>query len=159
MVKRFLQVFKYFDPKSGAITSVRDLRSFGTRLGYAGVIWETGEHFVDNIQDEKGWSYTTAELFVDVGFGVGGMAVSAAAGAKVGAMIGMWGGPVGAGVGAVTGLFVGIGLAYLTDGWTIHGKSVNEHVKEGLSNVLDGVGNLAVSGFGAVSSIFDDTEE
>lgn len=153
------QVFKYINGNAAARYAVTDFKSIPARLGYIGTFWETGSHFKENIEDGKGWSYTTSEVVVDIGLGVAGMAATAWATAQMGAVYGSFGGPVGVAVGVTIGAVVGVSIAWLTDGQDINGKPINEHLKETLSHGLEGVGNMCVSGLGAISSFFTDDEE
>lgn len=155
------QVFKYINGSAAARYAITDFKSIPARLGYLGTFWETGSHLKENIEDGKGWSYTTSEVVVDVGLGVAGVAATAWATAQVGAVYGAFGGPVGVAVGVFVGAIVGVSIAWITDGMNFNGKPINEHLKETLSHGLDGVGNMCVSGLGAISSFFndDDNEE
>lgn len=151
-------ILKYIDPKVGAAHSLKDIKSFGAKLGYLGVVWETIDHLVENVQDDKKWSYTTSEAVVDVGLGLAGIAAAAYAAGLTGAAFGTVGGPAGIILGAIAGVSASVFCSLLTDGVKIQGKPINEHLKEGLSSTLDGVGNFASSAWGSVSSIFDDEE-
>lgn len=152
----YSQVLKYVDGKSAAKVSLKEIKGAGPVLGYASVAWTAGDNLVTNIQEGKSASHITAEATVDIGVGVGSIVASAWAGAEAGAFFGTFaGGPVGTLAGAATGFVVGLIYTFITDGIIIDGKSINDHMKEGLESAIDGLSNLAISGWDAVSDMFD----
>jgi hypothetical protein len=132
---KYPQVFKFVDPKT-AVKDAFDLKSTGGKLGYAGIALDVGIDTYKNarlynegkISGEK----IATDAVVDIGFGAGGIAASAATGALLGSIV------PGAGtvIGVIVGLAVGIGYTALTEGWTPNGRSIKDRTKDGLYNLV-----------------------
>ncbi|MCJ8010723.1 WXG100 family type VII secretion target [Paenibacillus sp. KQZ6P-2] len=125
------QVWKFVDPKIAAKESL-SIKGIGGKLGYAGLLFDTG---VSGYQDYKqgGASRATASVLVNGGLGLGTMASSAAIGAAVGSAV-----PVaGTAVGAVVGLVSGVVISAVTD-IEINGKSLKTYAVDGVDAAIDG---------------------
>ncbi|XGA31883.1 LXG domain-containing protein [Virgibacillus sp. CBA3643] len=113
--------------KAGAVSGLK------TKAGWLGVAIDVGLNAKDNIEDSESAQRIVGDAGVDVGIG----AVSlAAAGFVSAAVVGTAGLPVLAGVAA------GIGASYVISavaGMEIDGKSVTDHVKDGVQGVANGV--------------------
>ncbi|MBP1971413.1 uncharacterized protein YukE [Virgibacillus natechei] len=113
--------------KAGAVSGLK------TKAGWLGVAIDTGLNVKDNIEDGESAQRIVGDAGVDVGIG----AVSlAGAGAAAAFAVGTIGAPV------LAGAAVGIGASYVISGLAgieIGGKSVTDHVKDGVQGVANGV--------------------
>ena len=160
---KYGNVFKYVSPK----VAVKDaLTGKGSIFGYAMVAIDTGLGIYDNIQNETRPQKIVSDAVVDVGLGIGSMALSAAAGAKIGALAGSVFPGLGNVIGAVGGALVGFGTYMLTDVVSINGKTGSEWLKEGAAVVADGfvdagqwVADTAVDVWNEATDIVEDAGE
>ena len=127
---------------------------------------DTGLGIYDNIQNETRPQKIVSDAVVDVGLGIGSMALSAAAGAKIGALAGSVFPGLGNVIGAVGGALVGFGTYMLTDVVSINGKTGSEWLKEGAAVVADGfvdagqwVADTAVDVWNEATDIVEDAGE
>ncbi|MBL0386028.1 hypothetical protein JJB07_05120 [Tumebacillus sp. ITR2] len=150
--QNYPQVMKFADPKVATVEAMKDLKGWGTRLGYLSIAYETGDHLIENIQEGKSTSHIVAEATVDVAVGTVSMATATYTGAVVGTMIG---GPLGTIVGAAVGGITGYLLSQVTDGTYVEGKSIGDHLKDSLEEGIDAVGNLTKCGWDATCHVFD----
>ncbi|WP_079707593.1 T7SS effector LXG polymorphic toxin [Paraliobacillus ryukyuensis] len=113
--------------RAGAVSGLK------TKAGWLGVAIDTGLNVKDNIEDGESAQRIVGDAGVDVGIG----AVSlAAAGAVSAIAVGTVGLPV------LAGVALGIGASYVISGLAgmeIGGKSVTDHVKDGVQGIANGV--------------------
>ena len=113
--------------KAGAVSGLK------TKAGWLGVAIDVGLNAKDNIGDGESVQRIVGEAGVDVGIGAVSLAASGAAAAF---MVGTLGALV------LAGAAVGIGASYAISavaGMEIGGKSVADHVKDGVQGVANGV--------------------
>jgi hypothetical protein len=130
-------VWKYVDPKA-AVQDAFNVKNLGTKIGYAGIVVDTANDFKGDYS-QGGISRAAAGITVNVGVGLSTMAAGAYLGAAVGSVVPGVGTVVGAGV----GLAVGVGVSLITN-TTINGKSVKNHMKDGVQFAYDKIGEGAV---------------
>jgi hypothetical protein len=106
-------------------------------LGYVGVGIDVGTGIYDNVKEGSSVEKTASDAVVDGAFSVGGMLAASAAGAKLGALGGSFVPGFGNIIGAVGGAVVSGAIYALTDGLKVNGKSVKDHIKDGISNLFD----------------------
>ncbi|GAB6989034.1 WXG100 family type VII secretion target [Paenibacillus pini] len=124
------QVWKFIDPKIAAKEAF-SVKGIGGKLGYAGLILDTG---VSGYQDyqQGGATRAAASVVVNGGIGLGTLAGSAAIGAAVGSAVPVAGTIVGAGVGLVAGVVI----SAVTD-IEINGKSLKTYAVDGVDTAID----------------------
>ena len=111
---------------------------------YIAVFVDTGLGVYENIQNDASTQKIITDGVVDVGFGLGGIALSTATGSAIGSVV------PGAGnvVGAAAGFVIGVGYYTVTEVLTFNGKSVVEWTKEG----ADWIGDQVVDGWNEFKS-------
>ena len=129
-------VFQYIQPKAAVKNS---LTGKGSIFGYAMVAIDTGAGIYENVKNKTRVQKTISDAAVDIGLGIGSIALSADAGAKVGAIAGSVFPGLGNIIGAVAGAVVGVGAYVLTDALEINGRTISEWTKEGAAIVADGI--------------------
>ena len=108
-------------------------------LPYVALARDTGVGIYENIEANTPAQRVISDAAVDIGVGLGGIALSTKVGALIGTAIPV---PmVGSVVGAVVGVGVGIGIYFLTEVVNIKGKSAVGWMKEGAGWVADKVTN------------------
>ena len=105
-------------------------------LGYAGIVIDVGLGINKNVQVGSSWEKTTSDAVVDGAFSIGGMLAGGAAGAKFGTAIGTVAPGAGNVAGAVLGFIVGAGAYVLTDVVKVNGKSIKDHLKDGINSLF-----------------------
>ncbi|KEO84595.1 WXG100 family type VII secretion target [Tumebacillus flagellatus] len=147
----YRQAMTVAEPRVVTMQAMKDIKGFGTAMGYASIAVDTGTHLYENIQEGKSTSHIVAEATVDVGVGAVSMAAATYTGAAIGTAIG---GPIGTLLGAVGGFAVGYFCSLITDGTYVNGKSIGDHMKDGLEEAIDSVGNLTKCGWDVQSSVY-----
>ncbi len=113
--------------KAGAISGLK------TKAGWLGVAIDVGLNAKDNIEDGESVQRIVGDAGVDVGIGAVSLATAGAAAAFA---VGTMGAPVLAG--AAIGVGVSYGISFVA-GIEIGGKSVTDHVKDGVQGVANGI--------------------
>jgi len=121
----------------------------GTKVAMAGIAIDTGIDIYNDIKSKAEPTKIAADAVVDVTFGAGNVAASAAVGAWAGAAAsaaaGAAGGSVipGAGtvVGAIVGLGTGFAYTFATESFKINGKSLKDAAKQLTKKVFDHIAN------------------
>lgn len=146
-LKLYRDVGKFVDPELAIEDAFKNVKSFGTKLGYSTVAFEVFSNIYENateidsngnvvLQKEINKSKVATDAIIDVGFGGGGIAASVAIGAYVGSVAPGFGTIIGAGA----GLLVGIGYTYLTEGLEINGVSLKTGTKNIANQTFDSKG-------------------
>ncbi|WP_105616994.1 RHS repeat-associated core domain-containing protein [Vallitalea okinawensis] len=94
---------------------------------------DAGGNINNNVEQGVDTNRIITDATVDVAVGGGAILASTEAGALAGSIVPVYGNLVGAGVGFV----VGIGYTVVTDVVEIDGKTVEDHMKDGLDAVVD----------------------
>ena len=108
---KYTNVFKYVDPLTAAKEALKP--KGWNLLGYASIALDTGVGIYENIQEGTRNQKIVSDATVDIGLGIGSMALSAAAGAKIGAIAGSFFPGLGNTIGAVGGAVFGLGISFL----------------------------------------------
>lgn len=106
-------------------------------LGYAGVAVSVGGGIYDNVQAGSSAEETASDAVVDGAFSWANLAASGALGGKIGAAVGSVVPGAGNIAGAVGGAIVGGVIYFATEVWQINGKSIKDHVKDGICDLFE----------------------
>ncbi|CCJ33730.1 hypothetical protein [Caloramator australicus] len=134
--EKYPQVFKFIDPKV-AVKESFNMKTVGGKLGVISILADTGIDVYSDIKNKASATKITADVAVDVAFGAGNIAASAAFGAWVGSVAP---GP-GNVIGAAAGVLFGMGYTAITESFKYNGTSIKDASKNGLNNLLDKVTN------------------
>ena len=109
----------------------------GTKaFSYLGVAIDTIGGIKENIEEKSSWQETISDATVDVAISGGSMWIAGQAGSWIGAAAGTFVPVVGNVVGAVIGFAVGTLVYAVTDVIKIKGKSLRQHIKDGISSLF-----------------------
>ena len=106
------------------------------KVGYIGAFIDSGIGIKKNIEGSSSWQKTTSDAVVDVTVSGTSILLAGKAGAGVGALAGSLVPGAGNIVGAVAGFVIGVGIYYITDVITVKGKSIRDHIKDGISGLF-----------------------
>ena len=104
------------------------------KLGYIGAAIDAVTGIKGNIEKGSSVEKITSDAIIDTAVSVSSIYAAGKAGAWAGGLIGSFVPGVGNVVGAVVGFVAGVGLYYVTDVLEIGGKSIRNHIKDGISN-------------------------
>ena len=154
---KYINVFKYVDPLTAAKEALKP--KGWNLLGYASIALDTGVGIYENIQEGTCNQKIVSDAIVDIGFGIGSMALSAAAGAKIGAIAGSFFPGLGNIIGAVGGAVVGLGVSLVTEVFEEPIKECAGWVADRFVDAGEWIADTAVEAWDATTDFVEDAGE
>ena len=106
------------------------------KAGYVGVAVDVGIGINENIEEGVSAEVIVADATVDAAFSIASMVAAGKMGAAGGTVAGSIVPGIGNVAGAIAGFAAGIGLYFVTDVIKVEGKSIKDHVKDGVKKFL-----------------------
>ena len=154
---KYINVFKYVDPLTAAKEALKP--KGWNLLGYASIALDTGVGIYENIQEGTRNQKIVSDAIVDIGLGIGSMALSAAAGAKIGAIAGSFFPGLGNIIGAVGGAVVGLVVSLVTEVFEEPIKECAGWVADRFVDAGEWIADTAVEAWDATTDFVEDAGE